>query len=97
MSFLPKLPLLFMISLACGSDLVLLQHLLPSLPSPKHSQSEQKNPDKLFTQFLSCSLEMLQRGSPYRERWLWACRGILTYVTQFILFPWCVLRTHKVN
>lgn len=100
MSFLPRVPLLFMISLPCGSDLLLLQHLLSSLPSPNHSQSEgslgrRNQTNCSHSSWLVWSPEMLQRGSPCRAGLLWAWRGIGLYVIQFILFPWYSLWTHN--
>lgn len=88
--FLLKIPLLFMISLPCGSDLLLLQHLLSSLPSPKHSQSEgslgrRNQTNCSHSSRLVWSLEMLQRGSPCREGLLWAWRGIGLHMTQCAL------------
>lgn len=65
LSFLPQVPLHVMISLPCGSDLLLLQHLLSSLPSPKHSRSEgslgRRNQTNCSqSSWLVWSLEMLQ-------------------------------------
>lgn len=85
---------LFMISLPCGSDLLLLQHLLSSLPFTDWRKLRHKKPDKLLTQFLAC---VVSRNAPERQslqRRAW--RGIGLYMTQFILFPcYVLLWTHN--
>lgn len=79
--------------LLCGSDLLFLQHLLSSLPSPKHSQSKgslvrRNKTNCSHSSWPVWSLEMLQRGSACRQGCL-ALGGELspTWPNSFC-FPW---------